>query len=68
MQGRVIAEDWQKILYVGYDRATRGRTDGALVRFTMPFGARRRARPPRASCSATSRASVAPLLPRFVPS
>lgn len=36
-QGRVIAEDWQKILYVGYDRATRGRTDGSLVRFTMPI-------------------------------
>lgn len=35
-QGRVISEDWQKILYVGYDRATRGRTDGALVRFTIP--------------------------------
>jgi EpsI family protein len=36
-QGRVISEDWQKILYVGYDRATRGRTDGALVRFTVPL-------------------------------
>lgn len=35
-RGRVIAEDWQKIIYVGYDRATRGRTDGALVRFTVP--------------------------------
>jgi EpsI family protein len=37
MQGRTIAEDWQKILYVGYDRARRGRTDGALVRFTIPL-------------------------------
>ena len=35
--GRVIAEDWQKILYVGWDRARRGRTDGALVRFTIPI-------------------------------
>lgn len=35
-RGRVISEDWQKILYVGYDRATRGRTDGSLVRFTFP--------------------------------
>jgi EpsI family protein len=35
-QGRVIADDWKKILYVGYDRATRHRTDGALVRFTVP--------------------------------
>jgi EpsI family protein len=36
-QGRVIAEDWQKILYVGLDRALRGRTDGTLVRFTVPI-------------------------------
>lgn len=37
MQGRVIADDWQKILYTGFGRATRGRTDGALVRFTTPI-------------------------------
>ena len=36
-QGRVVSEDWKKILYVGYDRATHGRTDGALVRFTVPL-------------------------------
>jgi EpsI family protein len=36
-QGRVIAEDWKKILYVGLDRAMRGRTDGSLVRFTIPI-------------------------------
>ena len=35
-RGRVISEDWQKILYVGWDRAVRGRTDGSLVRFTVP--------------------------------
>jgi EpsI family protein len=35
--GRVIAEDWRKIVYVGLDRALRGRTDGALVRFTVPI-------------------------------
>lgn len=35
-RGRVISEDWQKILYVGLDRALKGRTDGSLVRFTMP--------------------------------
>jgi EpsI family protein len=33
-RGRVISEDWKKILYVGWDRATQGRTDGSLVRFT----------------------------------
>jgi len=36
-QGRVIAEDWQKILYLGLDRALHGRTDGTLVRFTIPI-------------------------------
>ena len=40
-RGRVIAEDWQKILYVGWDRAVRGRTDGSLVRFTVPFASTR---------------------------
>lgn len=33
-RGRVIAEDWKKIVYVGWDRARLGRTDGSLVRFT----------------------------------
>ena len=36
--GRVIAEDWEKILYVGWDRAARRRSDGALIRFTVPIG------------------------------
>lgn len=35
-QNRVIAEDWQKIIFVGIGRAMRGRTDGTLVRFTIP--------------------------------
>jgi EpsI family protein len=35
-RGRVISQDWKKILYVGLDRATKKRTDGALVRFTVP--------------------------------
>ena len=35
-RGRVIAHDWEKILRVGMDRATRNRTDGSLVRFTVP--------------------------------
>jgi EpsI family protein len=35
--GRVIAEDWRKVVYMGIDRAWRGRTDGALVRFTVPI-------------------------------
>jgi len=36
-RGRVVSEDWQKIIYVGLDRAFRGRTDGSLVRFTVPI-------------------------------
>lgn len=36
-QGRVIADDWQKIAYLSWDRAHSGRTDGALVRFTAPI-------------------------------
>jgi EpsI family protein len=36
-RGRVVSQDWQKILYVGFDRAVRSRTDGSLVRFTVPI-------------------------------
>jgi len=36
-RGRVVSQDWQKILYVGLDRAVRSRTDGSLVRFTIPI-------------------------------
>ena len=65
MQGRFIAEDWQKILYIGWDRATHGRTDGALVRFTIPL----RAGEEEAAESAFR--DLAPrlvgLLPRYVP-
>jgi EpsI family protein len=35
-RGRTIAEDWKKVLYVGVDRALKGRTDGSLVRFSIP--------------------------------
>ena len=63
--GRVIAEDWQKIVYVGVDRATRGRTDGALVRFTMPI-----VRGDEAAAEAAFRdlaPRLAALLPAYVP-
>jgi EpsI family protein len=66
MGGRVVAEDWEKILFVGYDRATRGRTDGALVRFTMPIG---RMSDQAADAQLLDFARrIVPLLPRFVPS
>jgi EpsI family protein len=65
MQGRLVAEDWQKILYIGYDRATTGRTDGALVRFTMPIGPRGGDEvEPELQAFA---ARVVSMLPRYVP-
>ena len=36
-RGRMLSEDWKKIIFVGWDRATKSRTDGALVRFTVPI-------------------------------
>jgi EpsI family protein len=36
-RGRVIADDWRKIVALFFDRATRQRTDGSLVRFTIPI-------------------------------
>jgi len=66
MGGRVVSEDYQKILYVGYDRATRGRTDGALVRFTLPLW-HRDDRAAEDEFREFAR-RIVPLLPRFVPS
>jgi EpsI family protein len=36
-RGRVIADDWKKIVHLFWDRATRRRSDGSLVRFTVPI-------------------------------
>ena len=36
-RGRVIARSHEKILYMFLDRAFRGRSDGSLVRFTVPI-------------------------------
>ncbi len=36
-RGRMLSADWKKIIFVGWDRATKSRTDGALVRFTVPI-------------------------------
>jgi EpsI family protein len=36
-RGRVIARNYEKILYMFVDRATDRRTDGSLVRFTVPI-------------------------------
>jgi EpsI family protein len=66
MQGRYVAEDWQKILYVGYDRARTGRTDGALVRLMMPIGHRGSDVVEPEMLEFATR--VVKLLPRYVPS
>jgi EpsI family protein len=64
-RGRIIAEDWQKIVYVGWDRATRSRTDGSLVRFTVPVV---RGNFEKAEDAFLELASlVVPQLPRFAP-
>jgi EpsI family protein len=64
-RGRVIAEDWRKVLYQFWDRAIRHRTDGSLVRFTVPI---RRGDVDRADASMLELASeVVPMLPAFVP-
>jgi EpsI family protein len=36
-RGHVIARDWAKIIDLFWSRATRHRTDGSLVRFTVPI-------------------------------
>ena len=65
-EGRVVSEDWKKILYVGWDRALRGRTDGSLVRFTVPID--RSGDEARAEAALRDLAAlVVPQLPRFVP-
>ncbi len=65
MQGRFIAEDWQKILYVGWDRATHGRTDGALVRFSIPVRGGGEERAEKAFRDLAPR--IVGLLSRYVP-
>ena len=37
-RGRVMDSVWKQRLAIFWDRATRHRTDGALVRFTVPLG------------------------------
>jgi EpsI family protein len=36
-RGRMISRSHEKIFYMFMDRATQGRTDGSLVRFTVPI-------------------------------
>lgn len=64
-RGRSIARSHEKILYMFMDRARTGRTDGSLVRFTVPI-----VRGDVAAAEATFREfarTVTPLLPDYVP-
>lgn len=64
-RGRVIADDWRKIIDLFWDRARLSRTDGALVRFTVPVG---RGNEDQAEDAFRSVASaLVPLLPAYVP-
>ena len=64
-RGRIIARNHEKVLYMFLDRATSRRTDGSLVRFTIPVlhGDEETAEKTFESVAQ----SLAPLLPEYVP-
>jgi EpsI family protein len=64
-RGRVIAEDWRKIVALFADRATRQRTDGALVRLTVPITRGDTASAEEALLAVA--AELSPQLPAYVP-
>ena len=64
-RGHVIADDYQKISHLFWDRATRSRTDGALVRLTVPVK-RGHEEPAEESLREVADHVVAQL-PRYVP-
>lgn len=64
-RGRVIAEDWRKIVDLFWDRATRQRSDGALVRFTTLIG-REGEGPAEQALLAVAR-EISPRLSAYVP-
>jgi EpsI family protein len=64
-RGKVIAEDWKKIIELFWDRARTHRTDGSLVRFSVPVF-----RGDEAGADAGFHdlaRHVVPLLPTYVP-
>ncbi len=64
-RGRVIADDTWKIAWLFWDRARLSRTDGALVRFTVPM---LRGQDQASEDALLSLArQVVPLLPAYVP-
>ncbi len=65
-RGRIIASDYLKIVYLFWDRATRARSDGALVRFTIPY---KRGGEEGADEAFRSLASeLVPVIPEYIPS
>ena len=64
-RGRVIARNYQKIMWMFLDRARYGRSDGSLVRFTIPV---RHGNIEVAEANFQQLASaVIPLLPDYIP-
>ena len=64
-RGRVVARDYMKMLYLFWDRTTKSRTDGSLVRFTVSL---HRSDDGTAEANLREVASeVVSLLPRYVP-
>ena len=64
-RGKVIADDWRKIVQLFWDRATTQRTDGSLIRFTVPLV---RGNEAQADAEFTDLAGrIVPLLPSYVP-
>jgi len=64
--GRVFARNHQKILWMFHDRALRGRSDGSLVRFTIPIGIEQDEEAADSSFREVA-SRIAPLLPDYVP-
>ncbi|MEZ4333564.1 MAG: EpsI family protein [Myxococcota bacterium] len=64
--GRVFARNYQKILWMFLDRTTRQRSDGSLVRFTIPIPLDGGEEAADTSFQDFA-ARVAPLLPDYVP-
>lgn len=64
-RGRVIADDWKKLVSLFWDRANQSRTDGALVRFTLPIV---RGDEDKGDAAFHDLAKqVTPILPQYVP-
>jgi len=64
-RGRTIARNHEKVLYMFLDRATKQRTDGSLVRFTVPVIHGNEETAEKTFQSVAQ--SLAPLLPNYIP-